>query len=182
MQLYDFGTMQDGRLYYVMELLEGLSLQTLISQHGPQPEARVVAILRQICQSLEEAHTRDFVHRDLKPSNVMVCRLAGRHDFVKVLDFGLARPIESGSSLTVEGIVVGTPEYIAPEMALGSRMVDGKADIYRPRLHRLHVAHRKLVFKDENPLEAGAAPRARRTEEAVGTHRLLHHTCGSRGL
>ncbi len=152
-QLYDFGTMQDGRLDHVMELLEGLSLQTLISQHGPQPEARVVAILRQICQSLEEAHTRDFVHRDLKPSNVMVCRLAGRHDFVKVLDFGLARPIESGSSLTVEGIVVGTPEYIAPEMALGSRTVDGKADIYALGCIAYVLLTGKLVFKDENPLK-----------------------------
>ena len=74
--LYDFGTTQDGRLYYVMELLDGISLQTLITTFGPQPASRVVAILRQMCRSLEEAHQKKIVHRDLKPSNVMICQVA----------------------------------------------------------------------------------------------------------
>src|SRR6185295_3197298 len=74
--LYDFGTTEYGRLYYVMELLDGISLQTLVTAFGPQPASRVVAILRQMCRSLEEAHQEKIVHRDMKPSNVMICQVA----------------------------------------------------------------------------------------------------------
>ena len=98
--LYDFGTTQDGRLYYVMELLDGISLQTLITTFGPQPASRVVSILRQMCRSLEEAHQEQIVHRDLKPSNVMICKVAQTCDFVKVLDFGLAKPFGAGAAST----------------------------------------------------------------------------------
>ena len=103
--LYDFGTTQHGRLYYVMELLDGISLQTLVTTFGPQPASRVVAILRQMCRSLEEAHQKKLVHRDLKPSNVMICQVAQARDFVKVLDFGLAKPFGAAeaANLTVEG-------------------------------------------------------------------------------
>jgi serine/threonine protein kinase len=72
--LYDFGTTEQGRLYYVMELLDGISLQTLVTTFGPLPPSRVIAILRQACKSLEEAHTKKIVHRDLKPSNLMIAR------------------------------------------------------------------------------------------------------------
>src|SRR5262245_36308605 len=89
--LYDFGTAQDGRFYYVMELLDGISLQALVTTFGPQPASRVVFILRQICSSLDEAHDQGLIHRDLKPSNVMICKVAQQYDFVKVLDFGLAK-------------------------------------------------------------------------------------------
>ena len=153
--LYDFGTTQDGRLYYVMELLDGISLQTLVTTFGPQPAPRVIAILRQICRSLEEAHDKKIVHRDLKPSNVMLCQVAQTYDFVKVLDFGLAKPIDTTdehSQLTVEGITLGTPEYMAPEVARASRKIDARADLYALGCVGYVLLTGTLVFTDSNPV------------------------------
>jgi hypothetical protein len=153
--LYDFGTAQDGRFYYVMELLDGISLQTLVTTFGPQPAARVVFILRQICSSLDEAHEQGLIHRDLKPSNVMVCKVAQQHDFVKVLDFGLAKSIvqeEGMSQVTVEGVTAGTPGYMAPEVALGSPDVDGRADLYALGCLGYVLLTGTLVFPDTNPM------------------------------
>src|SRR4029453_14849174 len=103
--LYDFGVSEDGRFYYVMELLDGISLQTLVSTFGPQPPGRVLAIMRHACRSLAEAHQYGLVHRDLKPSNIMLCKVALRYDFVKVLDFGLAKCVrgEDVSQITMDG-------------------------------------------------------------------------------
>jgi serine/threonine-protein kinase len=171
--LYDFGVSQDGRFYYVMELLDGVSLQTLVATFGPQPPARVVAILRQICLSLEEAHQQGIVHRDLKPSNVMVCRVALTHDFVKVLDFGLAKSIarDDVSQLTMEGVATGTPGYIAPEVALGESAIDGRADIYALGCVAYFLLTGTLVFPDPNPVSMALKhvqqppdPLSRRTE------------------
>jgi eukaryotic-like serine/threonine-protein kinase len=130
--LYDFGVARDGRFYYVMELLDGISLQTLVQEFGPLPEGRAVEILTQVCQSLHEAHERSLVHRDLKPSNVMLCQVALSYDFVKVLDFGLAKSIVDvgGMNLTMVGTATGTPGYIAPENATGEGTLDRRADIY----------------------------------------------------
>jgi serine/threonine-protein kinase len=115
-----------------MELLDGFSLEDLVRRHGPQPEGRVVHLLRQVCHSLEEAHRSGLVHRDVKPGNVFVCRYGLDLDFVKVLDFGLVKPIAGASlsGLSAKGFVAGTPEYMAPEVALGRAEVDGRADIY----------------------------------------------------
>src|SRR3954471_5875023 len=96
-ELYDFGITEDQTLYFVMELLEGLDLETLVRQHGPLPAARVVRILVQTCESLEEAHQRGLVHRDIKPANIHVGRLGVQNDFVKVLDFGLVKSIPGSS-------------------------------------------------------------------------------------
>ena len=93
MELYDFGVTDDQTLYFVMELLEGLNLDSLVRRHGPLPAGRVVHILRQVCASLEEAHVRGLVHRDIKPANIHVGRLGLVYDFVKVLDFGLVKPV-----------------------------------------------------------------------------------------
>jgi len=174
--LYDFGTTQDGRLYYVMELLDGISLQTLITTFGPQPASRVVAILRQMCRSLEEAHQEKIVHRDLKPSNVMICQVAQERDFVKVLDFGLAKPFGAGeaSNLTVEGITLGTPEYMAPEVARASRTVDARADLYALGCVAYFLLTGMLVFNDSNPvtvalkhMKTPPVPPSRRTDKPV---------------
>ncbi len=176
MYLYDFGTTQDGRLYYVMELLDGISLQTLVTEFGPQPAPRVVAILRQICRSLAEAHQEQIVHRDLKPSNVMICQVAQTRDFVKVLDFGLAKPLGAGaaSNLTVEGVTLGTPEYMAPEVGRGSRSVDARADLYALGCVAYFLLTGTLVFDDPNPVSIALKhmrnppiPPSRRTDRFI---------------
>jgi hypothetical protein len=94
--LYDFGVSQDGTFFLVMELLDGLDLETLVERFGPVPPARAVYLLRQACESLAEAHTRGLVHRDIKPSNIFTCRMGLEVDFVKVLDFGLVKAIGDG--------------------------------------------------------------------------------------
>ena len=134
-ELYDFGVTADGTLYLVMEFLEGMDLETLVERFGPLSTGRIVHILRQVCESLGEAHAIGLVHRDIKPANIHLGRVGLYHDFVKVLDFGLVKEVSSiGSddsmSTTIPGqMALGTPGYMAPEMALGDR-VDGRADIY----------------------------------------------------
>jgi serine/threonine-protein kinase len=132
-EIYDFGVDEDGSFYYVMELLEGLTLETFVRRFGPMDPARVVYLLRQVCHSLGEAHDRGLIHRDIKPANIFVCRLGPDYDFVKVLDFGLVKhrgSMAPGTMLTMEGTTAGTPSYMPPEMALGEQNIDGRADIY----------------------------------------------------
>ena len=127
--LFDFGLSPDGSMYYVMELLNGLDLDSLVRTHGPLQPRRLVNVLVQVCESLEEAHERKLVHRDIKPANVMLCRIGARWDFVKVLDFGIVRRVEASAQATAVGVVIGTPHYLAPE-ATGAGTVDAKADQY----------------------------------------------------
>jgi len=133
-ELFDFGMSDDGSLYYVMELLAGLNLQELVERFGPLPAARVIYLLKQACLSLAEAHHRGLVHRDIKPSNLVACRLGVAVDFLKVLDFGLVKMSADGErarqDLTSPNVTTGTPAFMAPEMALGDRPVDGRADLY----------------------------------------------------
>jgi serine/threonine-protein kinase len=153
--LYDFGVARDGRFYYVMELLDGISLQTLIATFGPQPPGRVLPILMGMCESLEEAHRQGLVHRDLKPSNTMICKVGLAHDFVKVLDFGLAKVItgsDTTTQLTMEGTATGTPGYMAPEVAMGETAIDGRADVYAMGCVAYFLLTGTLVFDDPNPM------------------------------
>jgi serine/threonine-protein kinase len=133
-ELYDFGVSDDGNLYYVMELLEGLNLQELVDRFGPVPPARVVHLLKQACLSLGEAHERGLVHRDIKPSNLVACRMGLAVDFLKILDFGLVKMAsEEGTeqaNLTSPNVTTGTPAFMPPEIALGNRPLDGRADLY----------------------------------------------------
>jgi serine/threonine-protein kinase len=132
-QLYDFGVASDGTFYYVMELLNGMDLQTLVSRHGPLPPGRVIHILRQACESLGEAHDQGLVHRDIKPANIQLCRRGRDCDYVKVLDFGLVKrygPAETVElALTTPNMLAGTPAYLSPETASGEP-VDHRTDIY----------------------------------------------------
>jgi serine/threonine-protein kinase len=131
--VYDFGVTEEGDFYYVMELLNGISLERAVQIFGPIEPARTVYLLRQVCHSLGEAHARGLVHRDIKPANIFMCRLGPDDDFIKVLDFGLVKHVEvtpPGTMLTMEGTTAGTPAYMAPEIALGHADVDGRADIY----------------------------------------------------
>ncbi len=131
-QLYDFGVADDGAFYYVMELLRGIDMQRLVARFGPQPPGRVVYLLRQACDSLDDAHRVGLIHRDVKPANIFVSIKGRRLDFVKVLDFGLVKTgRDSGDvGVTADGEVIGTPAYLAPEMATGATKLDGRADVY----------------------------------------------------
>jgi eukaryotic-like serine/threonine-protein kinase len=127
--VYDYGQADDGSLYYVMELLSGLDMETLVKKFGPQPAERVVHFLRQVCESLAEAHHRGFIHRDIKPANLYVCSIGMQLDYVKVLDFGLVRNIARDPHLTADQTVSGTPAYMAPESA-AHHQFDARSDIY----------------------------------------------------
>jgi serine/threonine protein kinase len=133
-QLYDFGEAEDGTLFYVMELLVGIDLESLVSRFGPIPAERAVHILKQVCHSLDEAHQNGLTHRDIKPANIFVSSAGTELDFVKVLDFGLVqlRSVRAGDSgnLTTEATVACTPAYAAPEIARGEASYDHRVDIY----------------------------------------------------
>lgn len=157
-ELYDFGVTEDQTLYFVMELLKGMDLETLVRQHGPQPANRVIYILRQVCESLEEAHSHGMVHRDIKPANIHLGQLGLKHDFVKVLDFGLVKSAGPGaeqSLATAADATPGTPAYMAPEMALGEA-VDGRADLYALGCVAYFLLTRHVVFEAATALQAVA--------------------------
>lgn len=130
--IYDFGRTRENTFYYAMEYLEGLDLQGLVERFGPLPAERIVYVLLQAAGSLAEAHTRNIIHRDIKPSNIFLTHRGGLYDFVKVLDFGLAKELraDGAAGLTKTGTIFGTPRYLAPETVHGSDSVDGRADLY----------------------------------------------------
>jgi len=131
--IYDYGRSKENTFYYAMEFLEGLDLQRLVEKFGPVPVERVAFILAQVCYSLAEAHATNIIHRDIKPSNIFLTRRGGFYDFVKVLDFGLAKQIQREkdiSNITNKGAFFGTPRYVAPESVYGTEKVDHRVDIY----------------------------------------------------
>lgn len=133
---YDVDQTDDGTMYIIMELLEGRTLAQMIDDEAPLDWRRVLDIVMQICIALTEAHARSIVHRDLKPANIHVEQRPGRAEFVKVLDFGIAKILHGeplGMStvpkLTARGQTVGTLRYMSPEQLLGTKL-DGRSDIY----------------------------------------------------
>jgi hypothetical protein len=156
-QLYDFGFTNDGTFYYVMELLDGFDLETLVKQFGPVPAGRAIHLLTQACHSLGEAHARGLIHRDIKPANVYVCRYGRETDFVKVLDFGMVKSwrtdTEAETQLTAEHVVAGTPAYMAPEQVLGNRPVDARTDIYALGCVAYWLVAGQLVFDGKTTME-----------------------------
>jgi eukaryotic-like serine/threonine-protein kinase len=154
-RVYDFGITEEADFYYAMELLNGLSLERLVQVFGPMEPARVVHLLRQVCHSLREAHAHGLVHRDIKPANIFVCRLGPDDDFVKVLDFGIVKHVEGSATLTkltMGGGALGTPAYMAPEIALGHFNVDARADIYSLGCVAYYMLTGQLVFSAETPV------------------------------
>jgi len=148
--IFDYGVTEAGVFYYVMELLDGLDLESLVMRYGAQPPARVIQILVQACGSLAEAHDAGLLHRDIKPPNLFVARAADEVDIVKLLDFGIVQtvndtldkprpftlpndappaPMDHTPRLTQVGAMLGTPGFMAPEQILGGAM-DGRADLY----------------------------------------------------
>jgi len=129
-RIFEFGASDDGVLFIAMELLEGLDVEALVEVAGPLPPARAVKLVRQACASLAEAHVAGIVHRDIKPGNLFVTHAGDEYDFVKLLDFGVARISEGDQpSLTETGILFGTPAYMPPEVCSGER-ASTRSDIY----------------------------------------------------
>lgn len=155
-QIYDYGTTEEGTFYYVMELLEGFDLETIVKQFGPLPPERAIALLHQACLSLAEAHQRGFTHRDIKPANIYVCHYGIEYDFVKILDFGLVKTAGGidavEGTLTAVGTIAGTPGYMSPEMALG-REVDSRADIYSLGCVGYWLLTGRPVFENDSAVE-----------------------------
>ena len=125
----DFGRDPEGHIFMVIEFLTGQELTSIVRQ-GPMEPQRALYVMRQVCKSLAEAHSKGIVHRDLKPDNVFVCEIYGEKDFVKVIDFGIAKFLEDESAqLTQAGKMFGTPRYLSPEQAQGKKL-DARSDLY----------------------------------------------------
>jgi serine/threonine-protein kinase len=158
-----------------MELLEGRDLETFVRDFGPVPAERAIFLLRQICHSLADAHARGLVHRDIKPANIYLCRMGLEYDFVKVLDFGLAK-YRGRSSVrqtlaTIDHHTTGTPAYMPPEIILGEADVDRRADVYALGCVAYFLLTGRLVFEADTPMrmlmqhvQAIPAPPSQRTE------------------
>ncbi|HZL84648.1 MAG TPA: protein kinase [Candidatus Krumholzibacteria bacterium] len=153
-ELYDFGITRSGTFYYVMEYLDGLDLDTLVHRFGPLPPERVLYLLAQVCHSLADAHRLGLIHRDIKPANIFTCRMGLEHDFVKVLDFGLVRPVETKADdrLTADTVMTGTPAFMAPETVLGHD-IDFRADLYALGCVGYWLLTGQLVFEGKTAME-----------------------------
>lgn len=129
--IYDYGRTEDGTFFYVMEYVNGITLQELVDEFGRQPPARVIHLLRQICGSLSEAHQMGMIHRDVKPANILLTARAGLVDMIKVLDFGLVKTVDRETAeLTVSDGITGTPMYMSPESVRDASKADVRSDLY----------------------------------------------------
>ena len=148
MAVFDYGRSDEGVFYYAMEYLDGMTLHSLVKDYGPQPEQRVAHILKQVCGSLYEAHQLGLVHRDIKATNVMLCYRAEIPDFVKVLDFGLVKMFDGGTTVTMEGSLTGTPLYMSPEAISQSDKVGPASDLYALGVLGYFLLTGEYVFDD----------------------------------
>jgi len=152
--IFSIGTLEDGRHYFVMEFLDGVDLEVLLSQVGRLEPGEVLPVYRQLCEALEAAHSKGFVHRDLKPSNIFLLRRPP-HPYVKILDFGLAKlrttSSTEGTQLTDVQALIGTPAYMAPEQWCDG-IADARSDIYAlgVMLYELLTGHHP--FEGKTPL------------------------------
>jgi len=173
-RLFDFGVTADRTFYYVMELLAGRDLKSLVGDFGPVSANRAVFLLQQVCHSLADAHARGFVHRDITPSNIYVCRMGLEYDFVKVLDFGLVTFNDQTSreqTLLAGGqTTTGTPAFMAPEVILEGE-VDARADVYALGCVAYYILSGQLVFQADTAmkmfvqhLQSAPVPPSQRTE------------------
>ena len=153
-RVYDFGQTDAGHLYLAMELLQGMELGQVLIQEGTLPPARAIHIALGVLKSLAEAHGAGLVHRDLKPDNIFLCNVHGEEDFVKVIDFGIAKPIEQGDDggLTRTGFTVGTPKYMSPEQVL-NKGVEGRSDLYALGVILYQCLSGELPLNGPSPVE-----------------------------
>ena len=154
-RIYDFGeTVEDKQLYIAMEFLPGEPLQRMLNKHSQLSVRRTLRVVQQICRSLNEAHGKGIIHRDLKPDNVFVGTIEGQKDFVKVLDFGVAKLREGqddGGTLTQHGVIFGTPKYMSPEQCK-SQDVDARSDLYSVGVMMHEMLSGRVPFESDNPL------------------------------
>lgn len=151
----DFGRTEDGQPYLVMEFLRGKDLARVAYEEGPLSFRRIVEVLRQTLAALSEAHELGIVHRDLKPENIILEPLRRGGDFVKVVDFGLAKlkaDTRAPTNVTSPGIVCGTPDYMAPEQGRGDP-IDGRSDLYAMGVILFQLLTGRLPFEAENPTQ-----------------------------
>jgi serine/threonine-protein kinase len=152
--IFDFGQTKEGLLYMAMELVKGQSLAKLIKDGGPMPAERCVHIVGQICDSISEAHAQGIIHRDLKPDNILIEVKDWNPDFVKVLDFGIAKLVggSDGTAVTKTGIVCGTPQYMSPE-AITGQAVTPAADLYSLGIILYEMLSGVPPFQAETPMK-----------------------------
>ena len=154
----DLDSTEDGRPFMVMEYVHGKDLRHLIQNTGPLPIRRALAIARQVAQALAAAHALGITHRDIKPDNILLTDPGDGSDLVKVLDFGIAKVreagLESAHSSTKTGMVVGTPQYISPEQAMGrhGEQIDGRADLYSLGVVLYEMVTGRLPFESDTPM------------------------------
>jgi serine/threonine protein kinase len=154
--VYDFGKTDKGSLYLAMEYIQGISLDDEIASKGPLDWQRTCKIGSQICGSLRNAHNNGIIHRDMKPENVMLCEKGDEKDFVKVLDFGIAKTLDDDGTdqrkaLTKTGMVFGTPQYMSPEQIRGEK-IDARSDIYSVGVILYQMLTGTLPFKADTPM------------------------------
>lgn len=151
-EIYDFGRSHDGVFYYVMEYLDGIDLDQLVRRDGPQPPARVIHILEQVCAALREAHEQNFIHRDIKPANIILCERGGIPDYVKVVDFGLVKALDPSVTQTMGEQILGTPAFMGPLVARGLP-ASSLSDIYAVGALGYYLLTGKLLFDCHDPFE-----------------------------
>src|SRR5262245_10433248 len=176
-QIIDSGEDSDGTLYIAMELLTGRDLAHVIRDEFPMPLLRIGRVMTQVMNALDEAHAQGVIHRDLKPSNIMLIERRGEKDFVKVCDFGIAKATlgddqeDRSAMLTVQGLVCGTPEYMAPEQARAEPL-DGRADLYSAAIILYQLVTGDIPFRADSAMgiisrhlvEPPVPPSRRRTD------------------
>ena len=176
--LFDYGRTERGDFYYAMEYVPGITLEALVQRQGPQATGRVRHLLLQICGALAEAHELGFVHRDIKPSNIMLTTRGGIYDFIKVLDFGLAKVTRAAEpQVSQVGAVIGTPRYMAPECFVSGSAISPRSDIYAVGCVAYFLLSGHDVFsQDDNAALAMAhltTPPPPLGQAAVGLERIV---------
>jgi len=176
--IYDYGRTDEGIFYYVMEYLDGIALDTLVRRFGPQPDGRVIDILRQLCGSLAEAHSCGLIHRDVKPANILLNQRGRQYDVVKVLDFGLVKMIDSVEDIrgSRSRAIIGTPHYMSPESITSPESIDARSDLYAVGAVGYFLLAGQNVFEGESVvdicnqhLDRAPVPPSKRTPTPIST-------------
>ena len=174
--LYDFGVAPDGTFYYVMELLRGIDLETLVQQFGAQPPERVAHVLYEACESLADAHRSGLIHRDIKPANILLTSRSAKVDYVKVVDFGLVKIAQQQPDdvkLSRAGEMHGTPAYMAPEEATGEGEVEERSDLYSLGCVAYYLLTGKLLFDETSSIKMALA---HATREPIAPSRVARQS------